>query len=131
MQVRRAAAMARVTEFTDALPDGLDTVVSERGSSLSGGQRQRISLARAFLRDAPVLVLDEPTTGLDPDNVVLVGEAIQELARGRTCVVVTHDVNVARAADRVVVVEEGRITWDGPGSGAPLDRVLEEEVTGA
>ena len=129
-QLRRAVDLGRVSEFTDGLPDGLDTVVSERGGTLSGGQRQRISLARAFLRDAPVLVLDEPTTGLDPENVVLVNEAIVELARGRTCLMVTHDVDTARTADRVVVVEQGRITWQGPPAQAPLDRVLEEEVTG-
>ena len=125
-QVRRAARLARVTEFTDDLPDGLQTVVSERGGSLSGGQRQRISLARAFLRDAPVLLLDEPTTGLDPDNVTLVGEAIAELSRGRTTVMITHDLDIARAADRVVVLEQGRVTWSGPPEQAPLDGVLEE-----
>ena len=130
-EVWRAATLARVTEFTDALPDGLRTEVTERGSSLSGGQRQRISLARAFLRDAPVLVLDEPTTGLDPENVELVNEAIVELARGRTCLLVTHDADTARTADRVVVVEAGRVTWDGPPSEAPLERVLEEEVAHA
>src|SRR5690606_29706187 len=84
-ELLRAATLARVTEFTDALPEGLATEVTERGSSLSGGQRQRISLARAFLRDAPVLVLDEPTTGLDPENVELVNEAIVELTHDRTC----------------------------------------------
>jgi ATP-binding cassette subfamily B protein len=125
-EVERAVRLARVTEFTDRLPDGLQTTVSERGSSLSGGQRQRISLARAFLRDAPVLLLDEPTTGLDPDNVGLVTEAIDELARDRTCLVVTHDAETARRADRVVVVEAGRVVWDGPPEDAPLERVLEE-----
>jgi ATP-binding cassette subfamily B protein len=125
-EVERAARLARVTEFTDRLPDGLRTVVSERGSSLSGGQRQRISLARAFLRDAPVLLLDEPTTGLDAENAELVNEAVEELARGRTCVVVTHDAETARRADRVVVVLAGRVVWDGPPQDAPLDGVLQE-----
>lgn len=129
-QLLQAAEMARVTEFAHRLPEGLQTMVSERGSSLSGGQRQRISLARAFLKDAPVLVLDEPTTGLDPENVVLVNEAIAELAEGRTCILVTHDADTARTADRVVVVEQGRITWQGPPSEAPLERVLEDEVVG-
>ena len=125
-EVAEAARRARVTEFTDALPDGLRSPVTERGSNLSGGQRQRISLARAFLRDAPVLVLDEPTTGLDPDNVVLVSEAIADLARSRTCVVITHDAATARQADRVVVLERGRVTWDGAPDEAPLERVLDE-----
>ena len=125
-EVAEAARRARVTEFTDALPDGLRSPVTERGSNLSGGQRQRISLARAFLRDAPVLVFDEPTTGLDPDNVVLVSEAIADLARSRTCVVITHDAATARQADRVVVLERGRVTWDGAPDEAPLERVLDE-----
>lgn len=128
-QLRRAMMMARVDEFVDELPEGLQTWVSERGSTLSGGQRQRISLARAFLRDAPVMVLDEPTTGLDLDNVALVQEGIRELARDRTCVIVTHDPDTARAADRVVVLEAGVVTWDGPAEQAPLERVLDEEIT--
>jgi ATP-binding cassette subfamily B protein len=126
-EVREAARLARVEQFTDALPDGLRTLVAERGANLSGGQRQRISLARAFLRDAPVLVLDEPTTGLDPDNVALVTDAIVDLARGRTCLIVTHDPRTARTADRVVVVDGGRVTWDGPAALAPLDGLLDED----
>lgn len=124
--VARAARAAGVDEFADRLPQGLDTPVAERGTSLSGGQRQRISLARAFLRDAPVLLLDEPTTGLAPENVELVGRALDDLARGRTCLVVTHDAQTARWADRVVVVENGRITWDGPPWLAPLSRVVDD-----
>lgn len=125
-QVDRAARLARVTEFTDRLPDGLQTVVSERGTSLSGGQKQRISLARAFLRDAPVLLLDEPTTGLDPENVELVSQAIRNLARGRTCVMVTHDLETAGWADRLVLIEEGRVAWQGAPADAPWERVLED-----
>lgn len=125
-EVARAASMARVTEFTHALPEGLQTEVSERGGSLSGGQKQRISLARAFLRDAPVLVLDEPTTGLDPENVVLVGQALDAVSRGRTTVMITHDIDVARSADRVIVIEKGQVRWTGPADLAPLDGVLEE-----
>lgn len=125
--VARAARLARVAEFTDKLPDGLETVVGERGSTLSGGQRQRISLARAFLRDAPVLLLDEPTTGLDPENSELVGEAISELTRGRSCIMVTHDADTARRADRVVVIEAGQVVWDGPAAAAPLEAVLADE----
>ncbi|RIK16134.1 MAG: protein tyrosine phosphatase [Acidobacteria bacterium] len=125
-EMQEAARRARVTEFTAYLPEGLRTPVSERGGNLSGGQRQRISLARAFLRDAPVLVLDEPTTGLDPDNVVLVTEAIADLAASRTTLVITHDAATARQADRVVVLEGGRVTWDGDPLDAPLERVLDE-----
>jgi ATP-binding cassette subfamily B protein len=74
-----------------------------------------------------VLVLDEPTTGLDPENVLLVTDAIRDLARGRTTVVITHDVDTARQADRVIVVEAGRVTWQGDADEAPLDRVLDED----
>lgn len=125
-EVEEAARRARVTEFTAYLPEGLRAPVTERGSNLSGGQRQRVSLARAFLRDARVLVLDEPTTGLDPDNVVLVTEAIADIARSRTCLVITHDAATARQAGRVVVVEAGRVTWEGAPEDAPLERVLDE-----
>lgn len=130
-EIEWACRLARVDEFTADLPDGIGTEVSERGSTLSGGQRQRVSLARAFLRDSPVLLLDEPTTGLDPDNVALVNEAIGELAVGRTCVIVTHDIDTARTADRVVVIEGGRVTWDGPAGQAPLERVLDDESAAA
>ncbi|MGO0577356.1 ABC transporter ATP-binding protein [Ornithinimicrobium panacihumi] len=130
LHLERAVRLARVDEFVDRMPEGLQTRVGERGSTLSGGQRQRISLARAFLRDAPVLLLDEPTTGLDPDNAELVNDAIVALAEGRTCVIVTHEAETARRADRVVVLEGGRVTWDGPADQAPLERVLEEELDG-
>ncbi|MDO5740593.1 MAG: ABC transporter ATP-binding protein [Ornithinimicrobium sp.] len=125
-QVEEAARLARVSEFTDRLPDGLDAPVAEGGANLSGGQRQRISLARAFLRGAAVLVLDEPTTGLDPDNVALVTEAIADLALDRTCIVITHDIDTARQADRVIVLEAGRVTWAGAPEEAPLERILAE-----
>lgn len=126
-EVRRAVRLARVDEFTDRLPEGLQTRVSERGGSLSGGQRQRISLARAFLRDARVLLLDEPTTGLDPENAALVNEAIAELAQGRTVLMVTHDRQTARTADRVVLLERGRIAWTGVPAEAPWELVTDEK----
>lgn len=127
-EFEQAVRFARVDEFLPVLPEGLQTKVAERGGTLSGGQRQRISLARAFLRNAPVMLLDEPTTGLDPENVVLVNEAIAELAKGRTCLIVTHDPSTAALADRAVVLEKGRIVWQGPPAQAPWERVLEEEA---
>lgn len=130
-QVERAARLARVTEFTDDLPDGLETLVSERGGSLSGGQRQRISLARAFLRDAPVLLLDEPTTGLDRDNAALVTEAVSRLGQDRTTVVVTHDPDVARAADRIVVLDRGEVTWSGAAADVPASILRSIEAEGS
>jgi ATP-binding cassette, subfamily B, bacterial len=105
--VRGAAELARAHEFVDALPDGYDTHVGERGATLSGGQRQRLAIARAALRDTPVLVLDEPTSGLDEDNRRWVAEALWRLARGRTTVLITHDLGLARHADRIVYLERG------------------------
>ena len=113
-QVGRAAVLARAHEFITALPRGYDTVVGERGSTMSGGQRQRIAIARAFVRDAKVVILDEATAGLDADNAGLVLEAVEELSRGRTTLVVTHDEPTARSCDRIVWVEDGRIRFDLP-----------------
>lgn len=117
--VLRAAQLARVSEFVDRLPEGYDTVVGSRGATLSGGQRQRVAIARALLRDAAVVVLDEPTTGLDQDNADAVHEAITRLSRGRTTIVVTHDEAAARACDRIVWLEHGEVRWDGPADQAP------------
>lgn len=109
-----AARMANVDEFASRLPEGLDTVVAERGSSLSGGQRQRIAIARALLRDARIVVLDEATAGLDAGSAGAVREALQRLTAGRTTIVVTHALEEAVACDRVVVLERGRIADHGP-----------------
>jgi ATP-binding cassette subfamily B protein len=113
-QVRRAARLARAHEFIAALPHGYDTVVGERGSTMSGGQRQRIAIARALVRDAKVVILDEATAGLDADNAGMVLEAVEELSRGRTTLVVTHDEATARSCDRIVWVEDGQIRFDLP-----------------
>lgn len=107
--VRRAAAQAGLAEFIDALPDGYDTRVGERGARLSSGQRQRVALARAFLRDAPLVLLDEPTAHLDPLTAHGVQEAVHRLAAGRTVVLVTHDPTWTHFADRVVHIEAGRL----------------------
>lgn len=112
-QVRAAAEQAQAHDFVMDQPDGYDTVVGERGSTLSGGQRQRIAIARAILRDSAVVVLDEATTGLDPVNAAAVREGLDRLTARRTTIVVTHDEATARACDRIVWVEDGRIRWDG------------------
>lgn len=112
-QVESAARAAQAHDFVLGFPDGYDTVVAERGSTLSGGQRQRIAIARALLRNAPVVVLDEATTGLDPESTRAVVDAIAELIEGRTSIAVTHDAAMALASDRVLWVQDGRILMDG------------------
>lgn len=112
-QVRAACAAALVDEFASRLPDGYDTQVGDGGLKLSGGQRRRIALARALLRPHGVLVLDEPTTGLDATSERLVVEAIRRAAIGRTVLLVTHQLSLAESADHVVVVAGGRVVQSG------------------
>ncbi|MBD0022841.1 ATP-binding cassette domain-containing protein [Gordonia pseudamarae] len=108
-QIRRAAASADATEFIERLPGGFDARLAERGTNLSGGQRQRIALARAFLRDTPLLILDEPTTGLDAATTARVIEPMCRLAQSRTTLLITHDPHVAALADYTVEVDSGRL----------------------
>jgi ATP-binding cassette, subfamily B, bacterial len=108
-EIREAARVAYADEFIEALPDGYDTVIGERGGTLSGGQRQRIAIARAVIRDAPILVLDEPTTGLDTDAEAVVLDALERLMEGRTTLLIAHKLATVRRADRVAVLEAGRI----------------------
>jgi ABC-type multidrug transport system fused ATPase/permease subunit len=96
------------------LPEGYDTVLGERGGTLSGGQRQAIAIARALIKDAPIVILDEPTTGLDPDSSALVVTALDRLMEGRTVLLITHQMETLRGMDRIVVLTEGRITEEGP-----------------
>ena len=111
-EVEDAARAANAHDFITEQPDGYETVVGERGGTLSGGQRQRIAIARALLRRSPVVILDEATTGLDPEAASLVLDAIDRLAAGRTTLAVTHDAEVALRATRVVWIEDGRIRLD-------------------
>jgi ATP-binding cassette, subfamily B, bacterial len=108
--VRRAGAFALVDEFADRMPLGWDTPVGEGGAFLSGGQRRRLAIARAILADAPLLLLDEPTVGLDHEGAAMVAASIRRAAQGRTTIVVTHDERLARDADRVVRLEAGLLT---------------------
>ncbi|MFF4579683.1 ABC transporter ATP-binding protein [Streptomyces sp. NPDC001389] len=112
-EIRRAAEAAHVTEFADALPDGFDTMVGERGVKLSGGQRQRVALARAILRDAPLLLLDEATSALDSESELLVQDALWRLMDGRTALVVAHRLSTVATMDRLVVLDRGRIVEQG------------------
>jgi ABC-type transport system involved in cytochrome bd biosynthesis fused ATPase/permease subunit len=108
-----AAKQAAAHDFIKALPDGYDTVLGERAATLSGGQRQRLSVARAFIRNAPILIMDEPTTGLDAESAALVAESLQTLARNRSTLIVSHDFNLIRKVDRILVMSAGRILEEG------------------
>ena len=111
--IHRAAEAAHVTDFLDELPEGLDTMVGENGLDLSGGQRQRISLARAFLKDAPILILDEPTSALDTISEQRIRSALGSLRKGRTTIIIAHRPSTIEMADRVAVMQEGRIVAAG------------------
>ena len=113
-EVRAAARKAFIADFIENLPEGYNTTVGERGTSLSGGQRQRIAIARAFLKDAPILILDEATSALDSESEAMVREALHKLVEGRTTVMIAHRFSSISLARRVLVFEEGRITGDGP-----------------
>ncbi|HJZ88317.1 MAG TPA: ABC transporter ATP-binding protein [Polyangia bacterium] len=108
-RIAQAAAQANALEFIERLPQGFATVLGERGADLSGGQRQRIAIARAMIRDAPILILDEPTTGLDAQSEALVLQALERLMAGRTSFVIAHRLATVRRADLILVVEGGRI----------------------
>ena len=111
--IERAAEAANALEFIRAQPDGFDTVVGERGIRLSGGQRQRIAIARAILKDAPILILDEATSALDTESEWLIQAALEKLMRGRTTIVIAHRLSTIEHCDRIVVLDEGRIAEQG------------------
>ena len=112
-ELRAAVENASLAPLVASLPDGLDTIVGERGAQLSGGQRQRVAIARAFLKDAPILILDEATSHLDAVNEQAVHAALDLLSRDRTTVVIAHRLSTVRDADRIVVLEEGRVAEMG------------------
>lgn len=112
-EVEAAARAAQADEFIRSLPEGYDTVLGNRGDTLSGGQRQRLAIARALVRNAPVVVFDEATAGLDPETRSQVTGSVAALTQGRTSIVITHDVSMIRDLDRVVWLEGGRIVEDG------------------
>jgi len=114
-EIREAARRAQADEFIRRMPDGYDSAVGERGGRLSVGQRQRIGIARAFLKNAPILLLDEPTSALDPTTEAAIMGTIKELMRERTTLIVTHRLATIHGVDRIVVLEHGRIVEQGTG----------------
>ena len=112
-RLKQVCDAAHVTEFLDKLPDGLDTLIGERGTRLSGGQRQRIAIARAFYKNAPILILDEATSALDTHSERLVQKATQALKQGRTTIVIAHRLSTIESADCIYVMDQGRIVESG------------------
>jgi len=116
-EVWAAAVAARCSSFIDAWPAGIATMVGDRGVKLSGGQRQRIAIARAFLRDAPIILLDEATSALDNDSEEEIRQALDRLMRGRTVIAIAHRLSTLRNFDRILVLQSGRVAQDGPPDG--------------
>src|SRR5205085_8284709 len=109
----QAAELAGAAEFISQLPQGFATEIGERGTRLSAGQAQRIAIARAFLKDAPLLILDEPTSSLDPESEVLIRQALGRLMRDRTVLVIAHRQNTIANAEQIAVLEDGRLVEVG------------------
>jgi len=112
-EVVAAAKLANADEFISRMPGGYDSLVGDRGSTLSGGQRQRIGIARAFIRNSPILVLDEPTAALDAESEELVIEGLERLMKGRTAIVIAHRLSTIRDADRIIVIKDGVVAEEG------------------
>jgi ATP-binding cassette subfamily B protein len=112
-EILRAAELANAHEFIEKMPQGYDTIVGERGVTLSGGQRQRIAIARAVIRNSPILILDEPSSGLDAGSEKLVFEALDRLMEGKTCIVIAHRLATIGSADVIFVVKDGTIVESG------------------
>ena len=112
-KIEAAAEAAHVAEFVRHLPEGLDTMVGENGVLLSGGQRQRIAIARAILKDAPILILDEATSALDTESERHIQDALENVMQGRTTLVIAHRLSTIESADRILVMDSGRIIEQG------------------
>src|SRR5205823_2939557 len=110
---RRSSDLANAEEFIERMPRGYETMIGERGLTLSGGQRQRITIARAIIRDAPILILDEPSAGLDAESEKLVFDALGNLMSGRTSIVIAHRLATVRRADVIFVIDNGQLVEQG------------------
>jgi ATP-binding cassette subfamily C protein CydD len=126
-----AARQAHAETFIEALPQGYDTVIGERGARLSGGEAQRLALARAFLKDAPLLILDEATANLDPEIEDLVQESMERLLQGRTALIIAHRLTTVRRADRILAMAEGRIVEEGTHGALLQQGGLYQQLVGA
>ena len=123
-EILRASKLANVEGFIKDLPNGYDTLVGERGIKLSGGQRQRIAIARAILKNAPILVLDEATSALDSESEALIQEALNNLMENRTAIVIAHRLSTVANLDRIVVLKDGKIIEEGSHK-----QLLKKEIT--
>ena len=112
-EIVAAAKLANAHEFITRMPKGYDSLVGDRGSTLSGGQRQRIGIARALIRDNPVLILDEPTAALDAESEALVVEAMERLMKGRTVITIAHRLSTLRNAHKIIVIKDGVVAEQG------------------
>lgn len=112
-EVIEAAKKARCYDFVMELPNGFQTIIGEGGASLSGGEKQRISIARCILKDAPIVILDEATASVDTDNESYIQEAISELVKGKTLLVIAHRLNTIQNADQILVIDNGQIAQQG------------------
>jgi len=113
IEIIEAAKDANADEFISKFEDGYYTILAERGANLSGGQRQRIAIARAFVRDTPILILDEPSTGLDAESTDLVLQALRKLMKGKTTIIISHELNLIREADQIIVIKDGQVEQIG------------------
>jgi subfamily B ATP-binding cassette protein MsbA len=112
-EIVKAAELANASEFIERMPQGYDSQIGERGVTLSGGQRQRIAIARAVIRNTPILILDEPSSGLDAESERLVFDALDRLMKGKTSIVIAHRLSTIRSADIIFVVKEGKVVESG------------------
>lgn len=112
-ELKKAVEMARVDEFLGGMENGLDTVIGERGIKLSGGERQRVGIARALVKNPSILIFDEATSSLDVENEAIIRESIEKASKGRTTIIIAHRLSTIKDADKIIVMEKGRIVGQG------------------
>ena len=135
-EVMAAAKLAHCDEFVNKLPNGWQTTIGENGSELSGGERQRVSIARAFLKDAPIILLDEATASLDVDNETLIQESLSKLIQNKTVMIIAHRMRTVANADKIVVLKDGKVAEQGkPGelakTGGIYSNMVEKQLASA